>query len=224
MKKKIIRALKNDGGAVPIVEGAIVYPVVFFTIAFLLFFGNALHEKSKIDSIAMRAAVYGASSIQDPFYMELINAGVAEESQVVPPDFSFRDSKPYRYFFGVAGVEEEVKRLVERSINNDSTRIFVSQINNEPIVNAKFNNYVFYSTFSVDIVFSYKLPFSWGLMELPPVITLSSRAEVPLNDAPEFIKNTDMIVDFYVQSGLEKKINDLMNKVKDYFNLFGREP
>ena len=142
MKKKIIRALKNDGGAVPIVEGAIVYPVVFFTIAFLLFFGNALHEKSKIDSIAMRAAVYGASSIQYPLYMELINAGVAEESQVVPPDFSFRDSKPYRYFLELQ-VEEEVKRLVERSINNDSTRIFVSQINNEPIVNAKFNNYVF---------------------------------------------------------------------------------
>lgn len=227
-KRKVMNSLRNfvkkEDAAVSIVEGAIVFPVVFFTIAFLIFLGNALHERAKIDSIVLMAATNGAQSITDPFHTRLVNEGVNAESGVIPPDSGyFKDCMPYRYFFGIGSVEQEIEDYVVEKITGDNTRLFAAQINGEPIVKATYNNYILSSSFSVEVDFSYELPFEWAFMELPPLIVINSKAEVPVNDSSEFIRNTDMVMDYFVQSGLQKKMNDIMKKVGDFFNIFGKK-
>ncbi|OPZ89695.1 MAG: hypothetical protein BWY74_02619 [Firmicutes bacterium ADurb.Bin419] len=221
---RLKKLLKVDDAAVSIVEGAIVFPVVFFTIAFLIFLGNALHERAKIDSIVLIAATNGAQAITDPFHAKLVNEGVSSEAGVIPPDFGyFKDSKPYRYFFGIGSVEDEIKIFVEEQITSDSTRFFKSQMDNAPTVSANYNNKILTASFSVEVEFSYELPFSWAFMELPPLIVINSKAEVPVNDSPEFIRNADMVMDYVAQTGLQKKIEDIMKKVGDFFNVFGKK-
>ncbi|HPC99870.1 MAG: pilus assembly protein [Bacteroidales bacterium] len=222
--RRMWKRFKNEKAAVSIVEGAIVFPVVLFTVVFLLFLGNAMHEKSKIDSIVVIAAVKGAQTITDPFNTRLVNDGVNSESGVIPPDSGyFKDSKPYRYFFGINSVESEIRTFVEDKIASDNTRLFEAQRDNAPIVKAKYNNNILAATFSVEVDFSYELPFKWAFMELPPVIEITSKAEVPVNDSPEFIRNTDMVIDYAEQTGAAQKIRDIMKKVGDYFNIFGRK-
>ena len=85
---------------------------------------------------------------------------------------------------------------------------------------AKFNNKVLYSTFIVKVDYSITLPWRFIFSSEPTVIRLCSRAEEPINDTPEFIRNTDMVLDMLDSSTTYKKICDKFGKVKNFINNF----
>lgn len=213
-KNAIEKFLKDESGASTIVEATFVFPIMFFVLFFLIFFGNTYYLKANIDSIVNRAAIEGALLVQDPF-TEYVNgtkkAGELNKAQITP----------YRYIFGnMKSFESQISRKVKKSVTSSSGLLsgMNPKIKNSEI--AKFNNKVLYSTFIVKVDYSITLPWRFIYFSEPTVIRLCSRAEEPINDTPEFIRNTDMVLDMLDSSTTYKKICDKFGKVKNFINNF----
>lgn len=205
---------KNESGASTIVEATFVFPIMFFVLFFLIFFGNVYYIKANIDSVVSRAALEGALLVQDP-YTEYVNGSKNAD------DLKNVQVSPYRYIFGnMKAIESQIGSKVSKSVKGSSGLLsgMNPKIKNSDI--ARFNNKVVYSTFIVKIDYSVQLPWRFIFSSQPTIIRLCARAEEPVNDTPEFIRNTDMVLDMLDSSTTYKKICDKFGKVKDFINSF----
>ena len=216
MNKKVKNAAKSlgDDSGLVIIEATIVFPIMFFVLFFLLFFGNSFYVKSSVNSIVEEAAIKGASLVADP-YLATIKSGnsVAKREQI----------KPYRYIFGDMGdIESMISSEVKKDIKKQSG--FFSGMS--PTIKsskgnlAKYNNYVLYSTFSVEVEYSVKFPFRFIFSDKPTVIELSARAETPVGDPAEFIRNTDMVLDMLEGNETFEALKDMFGKVNSFLTSF----
>lgn len=226
MKNKtesIIRKLKSDRGMV-IVEATIVFPVMFFVLFFILFIGNMYFEQAKVDDIVLRYATKGAEYVADPFQYDM------ERTYSVPTDVNALDIEPYRYILGsitngsVSAIEDKISEEVKNEINSNSLIFFSNSTAN--IVGtdnskiATFKNYVIYSTFVVQVNYKIKFPIRFLGNESPTIVNLSSRAEVPVSDSSEFIRNVDMVVDLLDGTSTGDTIKSIFDKINDFIGQF----
>lgn len=222
--KNIKNRIQNQKGAV-IVEAAIVFPVMFFVLFFIIFIGNLYYEQSRIDQIVLRYAIKGAECVADPFLYDY------EVTNAVPNDTSV-DVEPYKYIFGsmsggsISAVEDKLSQAVKDEINDTSLIFFANSkakvLGTDEKKMAKFHNYVVYSTFVVQVNYQIRLPISFMGEQAPPVLKFSSRAEVPVSDAPEFIRNVDMAVDLLDGTKTGDTIKSIFEKINGYINNFSK--
>lgn len=213
-KNAIRRFVKDESGASTIVEATFVFPIMFFVLFFLIFFGNVYYIKANVDSIVSRAAIEGALLVQDPF-TEYVN-GTKKADELGKAQIT-----PYRYIFGnMKSMESQISKKVTESVKSSSGLLsgMNPKIKNSDV--AKFDNRVLYSTFIVKIDYSVTLPWRFIFSSEPTIIRICSRAEEPVNDTPEFIRNTDMVLDMLDSSTTYKKICDKFGKVKEFINSF----
>ena len=85
---------------------------------------------------------------------------------------------------------------------------------------AHYNNYVVYSTFSVEVKYEIKLPIRFMGQSAPNILTINSRAEVPVDDPTEFVRNTDMVIDLFQGTKIGQKVSDVFGKVNDFLSNF----
>lgn len=222
MKKK--NKIINEKGAI-IVEASIVFPVMFFVLLFIIFIGNMYYEQAKVDEIVLKYAVKGAECVADPFLNDVSSGGV------IPKKMSdVKDIEPYRYILGsvtkgsVSDIEDKISQEVKDSINNTSLVFFGNSkanfigTDNDKI--ATFKNYVVYSTFVVQVNYEIKMPIAFLGDDYPTIAKMSSRAEVPVSDAPEFIRNVDMAVDILEGTKAGDAIKKIFTKAGEFINKF----
>ena len=68
------RLVKNERGAVQIVEAAFIFPIMFLILIALIFMGNAFVMKSQVNSVVTTYAIRGASYCSDSF-LETVRSG-----------------------------------------------------------------------------------------------------------------------------------------------------
>lgn len=207
------KILKNNSGVV-IVEASIVFPIMLFVILMLLYMGNVYYQQANLNSIVDIAAIKGAAYCADPMLDNI------EETGSVPK--SSNDIQPYRYLFGVSDVESKMQRYVEEQYGSAGDGFFGSMAPSSVTCNAKFNNSVIMYSFTVEATYDIKVPLRFMGTEAPTIVSLSSKATAPVNDNGEFINNLDMAIDYYESSGLKDKVSTVTDKIKDFFNKFGR--
>lgn len=207
------KILKNNSGVV-IVEASIVFPIMLFVILMLLYMGNVYYQQANLNSIVDIAAIKGAAYCADPMLDNI------EETGSVPK--SSNDIQPYRYLFGVSDVESKMQRYVEEQYGSAGNGFFGSMAPSSVTCNAKFNNSVIMYSFTVEATYDIKVPLRFMGTEAPTIVSLSSKATAPVNDNGEFINNLDMAIDYYESSGLKDKVSTVTDKIKDFFNKFGR--
>ena len=220
--KNIVNKIKNEKGVL-IVESAIVFPVMFFVLIFIIYIGNLYYEQARIDSIVRTYAVKGAQCVADPFLYD------AAASDAVPSDVETLRLEPYRYLLGsftdgsISAVENKISAKVKEEINNTGLIFFKNtHANFTGSDNAKvayFKNYVLYSTFVVQVNYEVKLPFRYFNQDIS-IAKMSARAEVPVSDTDEFIRNVDMAVDFVADTGVGQKISGVFEKMKSFIDKF----
>ena len=222
----IRQKIKNEKGLV-IVEAAIVFPVMFFVLFFILFIGNMYYEQAKVDSIVLTYATKGAQYVADP------NLHSMDDGYTVPAIVSDVDVNPYRYLPGgvfdgvISEIENKISSEVQNKITNGSLLFFGNEktkvlgSDNEKI--ATFKNYVLYSTFVVQVNYEIKFPIRFLGESSPTIMKLSSRAEVAVNDVPEFIRNVDMVVDLVEDTGVGKGVANVFNKINSFIKKFSKE-
>lgn len=220
VKKKI----KNESGLV-IVEAAIVFPVMFFVLLFIIFIGNMYFEQAKVDNIVATYAVKGAQYIADPSLYEM-----DENGGIVPRDVKNTDVEPYRMVIGafsrngsVAQLEDAISQKVKEEIGGGL--IFFSNSNANIVGSdnskiAKFKSYIVYSTFTVQVNYEIKFPIRFLGEEAPTIVKMSSRSEVAVNDTPEFIRNIDMVVDLLDGTKLAETVQSMFTKINTFIKKF----
>lgn len=54
------------------------------------------------------------------------------------------------------------------------------------------------------------------------MLVITSRAEAPVDDTAEFIRNTDMVIDVFSKSKVAQKISDVFGKINDFISGFAK--
>ena len=186
-------------------------------------------EQAKIDDIVLRYAVKGAECIANPFLYDF------EQTNAVSTDVKNLDIEPYRYIFGsltdgtISKLEDKISQKVKDEIeNNDliffsNTKANIVNSDNKNHKIACFKNYVVYSTFIVQVNYQIKFPIRFFGETSPTVITFSSRAEVPVSDTAEFIRNVDMVVDLVERTSVGESIKGFFDKINNFINQFSEK-
>lgn len=204
MEKFVNMKDKKEKGAVMVIEATIVFPVMFFVVLLIILYGNVLYQRSKIDNYVSVYAQWGAQQCADPLFLKSLNDGevVSDTNEV--------DVKPYRYF----GRMENIITQVESKVLSKSkgTGFFEGMEPKGMVVNAKFSNFIVYSTFDVQAEYNIELPLTF-LGQKIKLATISSYDSVPVSDPAEFINNINMAKN-YVESN--KAIQNAIQKVKDF--------
>lgn len=213
----IRKKIRCEEGAVQIVEAAFVFPIMFIILFFLIYMGNAYFIKAQVEAVVEARAIEGAAYCADPILQTI------KEKNTIP---ALRDLKtePYRYIFGgMDGVENHIALAVESDIKGKSASFFSNmgaKLKTAKADIAKFNNYILYSTFSVEVQYEIRFPIKFLGAEAPPILTVNSRAEVPTNDTAEFIRNTDMVIDLLYKNKVVQKISDVFGKINGFISSF----
>lgn len=224
---KELNKISNEKGAI-IVEASIVFPVMFFVLFFIIFIGNIYYEQAKVDEIVLKYAVKGAECVADPFLYDVSNGGT------LPDEMSeVEDIEPYRYILGsvtkgnISEIEDQLSQDIKDEINNTSLVFFgnskanIIGSDNDKI--AIFKNYIIYSTFVVQVNYEVKMPIAFLGDDYPTVVKMSSRAEVPVSDAPEFIRNVDMAVDLLEGTATGEAIQKMFTKAGEFIRKFSNK-
>ena len=217
MVGKMKTELKKDSGAVVIVEAAFVFPVMFIVLFFLIYLGNAYYIRSQIESVVVENAITGANYCADPML-----ATIKETGSV--PSVSNTSVKPYRYLFGgMNDIEEKISKQVIEDIKSSTVSLFKNmtpKLKTSKAEIAKFNNFILYSTFTVEVKYEIAFPIRFFDNSAISSLVINSRAEIPVNDAAEFIRNTDMVMDYFSETGLGKKIGNAFEKINEFLGKF----
>lgn len=208
----------NENGAMAIVEASIVFPVMFIVLFFLIYMGNAFYIQAEVESVVQESAIRGAVLCSDPLMK------YAENNKQLPAPKDL-DLDPYRYSIGgMNNVESEISKSLKKELTSSNSTFFK---NMKPKIKnsknggfAQYNNYVIYSTFSVEVDYSVTIPITFFGSDEISIIDMSSRSEVAVNDTPEFIRNTDMVIDMISGTKIGKNIEDIFNKIKTFLGEF----
>lgn len=215
---KIFRHTRKETGAVQIVEAAFVFPIMFIILFFLIYMGNAFFVKAQVEGVVESRAIEGASYCADPMLQSI------KDNNGTVPSLDNIKTEPYRYIFGgMDSVESTIATKVQNDIEGNTASFFNNmkpKLKTSKNNIAKFNNYVVYSTFSVEVKYELKFPIKFLGADTPTIMTISSRAEVPVSDTAEFIRNTDMVVDLFYGTKIGQAISDVFGKINGFISSF----
>jgi len=205
-----MKRINNERGAVTIVEATFVFPIMFFVLFFLLFYGNAVYVKSHIDATVTKYTIQAAAEISDPLLSDVVKYG--KVGQNTP------DGKPYRYLSTGYGnsVVHAHKGDIEKDIKSFGG-FFQKMTPKSVQCEGKFNNYVLYQTVRYDVKYNLQIPIKMIFSNNVTVMKFASTDEEPVNDTSELVLNTNMVIDYVERTGLDEKIKQLTDKVKSFF-------
>ncbi len=211
MTSKMKKILMDESGVMVIVEATFVFPIMFFVIFFLFFMGNMYFTKAYTDNLINQTAIKAAAMCADPNLDK-----ISEKNSVNDIDFI---NQPYRYIFtggSVNNAKERAKSIILDEENGLNTffKGMEPQLNSSDLKIEFKNNVVNYSL-SVTAKYKISLPWKFLFNDEINVYTFTSRAEVPVTDAPEFIRNIDMAMDYLDQSKTVAKAKEAIQKLFD---------
>jgi len=216
-KTEEFKKRNRESGSV-ILEACIVFPVIFCVIILIIYLGNVYFQKAQIDSYVQQYAVLGAQCVVNPQLEEVRKTNQAPTK--------IDNCEPYRYIISALGVgsigdlEDHIAEEMTKEIDNSVVSFFMTMKakRTEATNTAKYNNYIVYGTFETNVSYEIELPGSWLLPKQN--LDFTSHAEVAVDDIPEFIRNTDMVVDMFIDTELGEKIESLFDKVNDFLKSF----
>lgn len=215
MKKNIIERNKDETGVV-IIEATFVFPIMFFVLFFLIYIGNTFYIRAQIEELVQKKAVEGAAYCADPILQTL-----KENKGRNLPGVKTLEGKPYRYIFGGMGaIENKIINEIDEELKNGNYNVFKGMSPKLHSKDAKFNNYIVYSTFSVEVMCTVEFPINFFGNGSPTIFKITSRGESPTNDAAEFIRNTDLVLDVIEETKLGEKIDGIFEKIKGVLSSF----
>lgn len=220
--QKIEKSVKNENGAVMIVEASFVFPIMFFVLFFLIYFGNMYVVKSAISRYTSTCAIKGAEYYSNPWVKEVTEDYLGND---VPTKND--DVKPYRHIFSSRQIQNDMKMELENAIKDYGGGFFTNMNPTDISCNIEYKNYVLYSTFTAET--SYKLTFPIKFIGEKDAMSIdfNSYETVTIMDGSEFVRNTDMAVDYLERSEIANKVinnlKDGFQKVKNIFGKFGNE-
>lgn len=216
MKQSFIDIIKSENGIVPIFEATIVFPIMFFVIIFMFLMGNVYMSKSYVDAVVHKEAVKIAAKCADPNLEETLKNEKLNNTKL--------KNMPYRYIFQgqiknvINSSKKEIRNIAENDFNSFFPRMAPS-MENDNCIKIKFENNLINYDLSVTADYKITLPFKFIFADdVIMSFDYTAYANVPVTDSPELIRNVEMIIDYIQQTGLDKKVENVTNKIKGLFS------
>ena len=204
------KQLKREDGML-VVEASIVFPTMFLIIIFMMYAGNAYLQKCRIESIVERLTIEGAAYCADPFLYDMQQGKI--------PAYNTDKIRPYRFMVGgMDEIEADIQTKLNQEIRSLDSGLFSNMKPTSVVISTpEFHNAFIYSTFSVDV--SYKVVIPVQLLGTSELISMSCNAhsDMPVTNAPEFIRNVDMVEDYMERTGAMERIQQAVEKAKEWF-------
>ena len=213
MKQSFIDIIKSENGIVPIFEATIVFPIMFFVIIFMFLMGNVYMSKSYVDAVVHKEAVKIAAKCADPNLEETLKNEKLNNTKL--------KNMPYRYIFQgqiknvINSSKKEIRSIARNDFNSFFLRMAPSMENDN--IKIKFENNLINYDLSVTADYKITLPFRFIFADNVMFFDYTAYANVPVTDSPELIRNVEMIIDYIQQTGLDKKVENVTNKIKGLF-------
>lgn len=215
---------KKEERGLATLEAAIIFPIVFFAVLFIIYIGNMYYIQAKIDSLAMQYAVLGAECISDPFHYEI------EKNQKLPTKLSDVDLQPYRYIFGGSfqTIENNLSNKLKTELEGGTgllkdSKLSITGTDNSNGKYVQYNSTFFYSAVTAQINYEVTIPIGAFFSENLTLFRLSSRAEVTVNDTAEFIRNADFAYDLITRTKVGQTIAGVFQKVGSFIEKFAKK-
>ena len=200
----------------PIFEATIVFPIMFFVIIFMFLMGNVYMSKSYVDAVVHKEAVKIAAKCADPNLEETLKNEKLNNTKL--------KNMPYRYIFQgqiknvINSSKKEIRNIAENDFNSFFPRMAPS-MENDNCIKIKFENNLINYDLSVTADYKITLPFKFIFADdVIMSFDYTAYANVPVTDSPELIRNVEMIIDYIQQTGLDKKVENVTNKIKGLFS------
>lgn len=196
--------LKEEKGAVEVVEAALVFPIVIFVVIIFIMFGNLLYQQAKMDAIAVRGAEYLAAVYTNPLLAE----------DALPTNTRDVNVRPYRYLSGGTEAEGQTRDYINKLQQGTDKGYFSGmEMQGFHIAKCDIKNYVFYQTAQVQLEYTIQL-IPMKLLGGLELFRCSNATVTAASDSAEFIRNIDMIMDYSESFGLTGKIRSAVQRFK----------
>lgn len=209
------KRIKDESGML-IIEATFVYPIMLFVIFFLIYMGNMFYQKAKIESYVAREAIKGAAFYADPLLKGIYATGAI-------PASSNLSIEPYHYLNLHPEASTETDKLA-KSLSD--TGFFSGMEPSIKPIGARVNNYILYATYELEIDYVISFPIRFIFQDDYYKLHFTSRSDLPVVDSAEFIRNTDMVIDYaqHTEMGVEvsQTLNEGINKLKDLLDNAGK--
>lgn len=211
--KKIIefyREFRYNKGGYLTIEASMVFSVLFFSLMLILFIGMVLYQEVRLQSLAVQASERGAVVYSSRVSDMTTNLKYIE-------DFRIRD--PYRNVpFMDGGKKREYTSLVNRYV--------AERVGNRNIISGEgYNNgsyteiqdYLIVKRVKVNIHTGYRMPGN----NIPEMFghegpfDVNTSAVSAVVDAPDFVRNIDIVMDVASQTKAFQNVQDGYNKIKN---------
>ena len=194
---KLKRFAEDQNGAASIVEAALIYPVVIMTVVLMIYIGVYMLESSLLKDMAGKTAVMAGRTISFPGYNEL---GDMYSGQ---PDFAWSEdgpsisrinsaynkSVPYRYI-----VLGDADSGLLRSTEKFASEFLFSSDSPECTIDVK--RHVLSRRINVKIKKEVSMPQIFKYLGINDNYNINVSASAITSDPAEFIRNTDITVNF----------------------------
>ena len=229
-----IKDIRNDTGAVQVIEMTLVFPIVIIAMGFLIYISFYILQGVSMYNNAQRIAVTAAREAAFPGYEKLYgNQGVT-----VKADFAWEDGyspaidllndimkehDPYRYM-GNGFLNESEKSSLESNLEKlIKSGSFLADSFVE--CHIKTENNILSQEVQVNVKKQISSPGFLQYLGIDDDLSININAKAVVNDPAEFIRNTDMVFDFkdYVFDNLKigksgQTINERISIFKQKFS------
>lgn len=218
--------IKKEDGAAQLIEAAIIYPIVFLCIFFLIYIGLFILQSMTVSAYAQKVALLASREIAYPGYIEMVSGGNNSYSpysnSAVEGDETLRSTikletnpkevqaRAYRYWSSdpIKGNTSGLEKILKTMINNNS----IIAAENDVQVKITADNYFIVQYVTVEV--------SQPLMKFPVLDylgiktpTVSATATASVNDTDEFVRNVDFVTD--ALESLANKLGINVSDIKD---------
>lgn len=226
MKKIWERYGKNEAGVI-MVEAAIYFPIVIFTVFAMIYLGMVKYQQTILNFQVMKLATLGAREAAYPGYSMLGTDAAKQSAGVDFPAGAKFDSTVLNEYY-----DQTSRRLYgewhfnysqeQESLNNDlegmlRQKSFLTGVQSTSTV--KISNYVLGRNISVSASYGLKTPAFLNYIGVPMDLTLSTKVEEMASSPSEFARTVDLSVDlteFLLEKfGVKDNVDDFIKKVKD---------
>lgn len=199
--------LSDEKGAAQLIEAAILYPVVFMILFFLIYVGLYMLQAITLESFAQKTAIIAAKEIARPGYINEIGANSMNDAAVelnssvsLSSGYKFDFWTLYRYCDFISKdkkmlINDDNRSTLSSCVKNMANQFSIIGAKDDVSVEIKPENYFFSQSVTVNVtqsVLEFPVLSFFGI-DASQKITASACASV--SDTDEFIRNADFIYD-----------------------------
>lgn len=202
--KYLIQKIKEEDGAVQVIEMTLIFPFVILILGFLIYLGSYVMQSVTIYNDAQRIAVMASREAAIPGYENFYSQG----GITTKADFNWPDNytpgktvidavmdehDPYRYWTNSFLSSSEKQTLESEMIKLIQNSSFLSSSDVDCTIQT--SNNVISQTIKVNVVKRLGLPKFLQVLGLNSTMDINVTAVAVVGDSSEFIRNTDMVFD-----------------------------